>query len=432
MFEVKMRLTDEQLAILNGSQGATMAKIMQTIVMFGEIFGAEELIPLTHLNGHLVTSFGIGTMKPLFEIMEKMIDDEIKTKGSFTANPRPIDYNNVKCNIFEKYVFNKILYSKQDLYEEYLEKIGLKDKNAFTCTNYLDEVGNKPKYGDILAWAESSSVVYANSVIGARSNRNSSMIELFGNVLGLIPKYGLLLDEERKASVRVTLRLSKLPDPQELGYVISSKVSDEVIFISGLDKMLGKELNEKTKAYLKDFGTSLAASTDISLYHVDNLTPEAKKYGAKLLENDYKTIVIDDEAFAKQMIKIPCKWKKEDAQPDLCFIGCPHLTLGQLNDWSKRIIDGLKAKEAKKVVVKTILLASPDVLSVFKKTPNYDLLTNAGIKVSSICPLMYTNNPLVRKKNIITNSNKLRFYSHSRYYSNDMILNMIIGKDEEK
>ena len=430
MFDYKMKLTDEQLEILNGAQGATMAKVMQTMVMFGEFLGASELVPITHQNGHLSTSFGIGTLKPLFEVMDKLINDEIKTVAPFTVNPRPLDYANIKCSFIEKYVFNKYLYNKQALYESQLEKLGLKDRNAFTCTNYLDEVGNKPKYGDILSWAESSSVIYANSVIGARSNRNSSIIELFGNVLGLVPKYGLVLDEGRYASIKITLRLSRLVDAHLLGLVIGKYAKDEIAYISGLDKHLGKELTDKVKSYLKDFGASLAASSDVALYHIDNLTPEAKKYGSKLLAKGFKTLVIDDEMVKKELDSLPVLWKRPDAKPDLCFIGCPHLSMFQLNEWTKRIIDGLKASGEKKVVVKTVLLASPDVIEKFENTINYDLLINAGVKLSSICTIMFTNNPKTNRRNIITNSNKCRIYSHARYYTNEEIINIITGKVE--
>ena len=428
MFEYNMTLTDEQLEILNGAKGATMAKVMQTMVMFGEFLGAHELIPITHPNGHISTSFGIGTLKPLFEVMEKLIDDEIKTVGTFTVNPRPLDYANIKCNFIERVAFDKYLYNKQSLYESQLAKLGLKDKKAFTCTNFLDEVGNKPKYGDILSWAESSSVIYVNSVIGARSNRNSSMIELFGNILGLVPNYGLLLDEGRLASTKITLRLSKLIDAQALGLVIGKLAKDEIVLISGLDKHLGKELNEKTKAYLKDFGASLASVSDTALYHIDNITPEVKKYGNKILKKDYKTIIIDDGIVSSIIKEIPVLWKHPDAHPDMCFIGCPHLSLFQLNEWTKKIIDGLKATEHKKVVVKTIMLASPDVIDKFENTINYDLLINAGVKLSSICPIMFTNNPKTRRRNIITNSNKCRVFSSSRYYLDEEIIDIIVGK----
>ena len=77
--EYKMKLTDEQKAILDGRDGEVMAKVMQTVVMFGDIFGAEKLVPVTHKDGHLVTSFGIALMKPLFSTMDKLISAGIKT-----------------------------------------------------------------------------------------------------------------------------------------------------------------------------------------------------------------------------------------------------------------------------------------------------------------------------------------------------------------
>ena len=77
---------------------------------------------------------------------------------------------------------------------------GTDEKDAFTCTCYMDEVGNKPEKGEVLSWSESSAVVYANSVLGARCNRNSGIIELMGSIVGYVPYFGLLTDEGRKAS----------------------------------------------------------------------------------------------------------------------------------------------------------------------------------------------------------------------------------------
>ena len=243
-----------------------------------------------------------------------------------------------------------------------------------------------------------------------------------------MPNYGLLLDEERLATTKIVFRLSRLFDAHAIGLVVGQAAKDEIVYISGLDKHLGKELNEKVKSYLKDFGASLSAVSDTGLYHIDNITPEAKKFGNKLLKKDYKTVVIDDEAVQKAIKEIPVLWKDPDATPNLCFIGCPHLSLFQLNEWTKRIIDGLKATEHKKVVVKTVLLASPDVIEKFENTVNYDLLINAGVKLSSICPIMFTNNPKTKRRLIITNSNKCRYFSSSRYYTNEDIVNIIVGK----
>jgi predicted aconitase len=169
-----MKLTKEEQEIFDGKQGETLAKIMRTVVEFGDIFGAKRLLPMTH-GSHFVTSFGLGVLKPIYRINDEIISAGIKTKEPFTMDPRPIDYKNVKCGLLNKLIFSKVMYSRQKQYEEQLAKIGLRDKDSFTCTCYLPEVGNTPKFGDILGWAESSAVVYANSVIGARCNRNSGV-----------------------------------------------------------------------------------------------------------------------------------------------------------------------------------------------------------------------------------------------------------------
>ena len=420
-----MYLTDEEMAILRGEKGDTLAKVMETIVRFGDIFDAPKLVPVTHHEGHLVTSFGIGLLKPLFKTMDELIQDNLRTKGPFTLDPRPIDYKNVKCNLLEKLVFSKIMYSKQDMYEEQLMKVGLKNKNAFSCTCYLDEVGNIPKMGDILSWAESSAVVYANSVLGARCNRNSGMLDLFGSVLGKVPYFGLLTDEGRKATWRVELKTTKLPEAQILGSAIGMKVMEDVPYVIGLDKFLGQELNDETKAYLKDFGAASASNGAVGLYHIDKLTPEAKQLGEKLITKDAKTYVIDDEEIERVYKSYPIMWKKPNKRGNLVFIGCPHLTYSQLINWTKKIEKGLNDVNKKKVNRRVIMTCAPDVKEKFMKSEYYPKLISFGVKLSSICPLMYTNNPITHSKRIMTNSNKLRTYSMARYYKDDDLLALI-------
>ena len=166
MIQYKMKLTEEELDMLKGNNGETLQKAMKSIVLYGEVFGAERLVPVTG-SVHLVTSFGIPILKPVFEIMDELISNNLITSKKFTVNPRPLDYKNIKCNPLKKIVF-KIMYGKQKEYEQQLMKVGLKDKNAFTCGCYQQEVGNIPEKGDVIAWAESSAVVYANSVLGAK------------------------------------------------------------------------------------------------------------------------------------------------------------------------------------------------------------------------------------------------------------------------
>jgi len=415
-----MELTQEEIDILEGKQGETLQKILKTLVMYGEVFGAKRLVPI---NGpsHLVTSFGISIIKPLFEMMDELIDNNIHSIEPFTVDPRPIDYENVKVNLLQKLVF-KIVYGRQDEYEKQLKKVGLKDSNAFTCTCYLDEVGNQPSRGDILSWAESSAVVYANSVIGARTNRNSAIIELFGAIIGKVPEFDLLTDEGRKAKWIIEIKTTKKPEAQILGSAIGLKVVEDVPYIKGLDKFLGNKLDDNNKSYLKDMGAASASNGAVGLYHVDGLTPEAVSYGEKLILEDAKVYVIDDEELERVYKSYPVMWKDSNAKPKLCFIGCPHLSLSQIYEWKDRIKQALKIEEKSKVALRTILCCAPDVLEKFKEDKkSYNELIGFGVKITSICPLMYMNNPLCGKQPVITNSNKLRTYTSSRYYKDEEI-----------
>lgn len=428
--EYKMKLTDAQRAILDGAEGEVKAKVMQTLVMFGDIFGAEKMVPVTHAEGHLVTSFGIGLLKPLFRTMDELIAAGLEAEGKFTVDPRPLDYANVKCNPLLKLVFNKFMYSEQANYEAQLKKVGLRDEDSFSCTCYLKEMGNVPKKGDVLSWAESSAVVYANSVLGARCNRNSGMLDLFGSIVGYVPYFGLLTDEGRKAKWKVYVKTTSIPEAQILGSAIGMKVMEDVPYVYGLDKWIGTELNEKSEAYLKDFGAATASNGAVGLYHIDNLTPEAKEQGEALVNEDAGTYVIDDAELEKVYASYPVMWK-EGAKAKLVFIGCPHLTYAQLTDWASAVTDAVKARGRKKTAVRTVLCASPYVVKKFKaeNAALYSALTATGARITSICPLMYTNNPLTKSTPIATNSNKLRTYSVSRYYKDAEILKIVSGED---
>ena len=426
-----MILTDEQQAILDGTKGETMAKVMKTLVMFGEAFHAEKMVPVTSRYNHLVTSFGLGVLQPVYDLMQQLIDAGAVSGQKFSADPRPLDPN-VPANLLQQLVFKKFMYNKQDFYEGQLEKLGLLNKDAFTCTCYMSEVGNKPEQGEVLSWSESSAVVYANSVLGARCNRNSGMIELMGSIAGFVPEFGLLLDENRKATWIVEVKCSKKPDAQLLGSAIGMKVMEEVPYVKGLDKWLGTTLDEEACTYLKDFGAATASNGAVGLYHIENLTPEAVEQGESIIAEGAQTYVIDDAELERVKANYPVIWKNPDAEPQLCFVGCPHMTLRQLIDWTTAIGTELNKNGLKKVTVPTVFTASTPVIKEFEKTPYYKQLKRQGIILSYICPLMYMNNPLCKKKAVITSSNKLRTYTSARYYTEAEILHTITTKREGK
>lgn len=426
-----MKLTPEQQAVLDGSKGAVMAKVMKTLVMYGDAFGAEKMVPVTSTYGHTVISFGINAMKPVYDLYDQLIEAGAFSEQKFTADPLPLD-KNVPSNPLQDLVFRQFMYKQQARYEAQLRKLGILSDKDYTCTCYLDEVGNKPKQGEVLSWAESSAVVYANSVLGARCNRNSGMIELMGSIAGFVPEFGLLLDENRKATWIVELKCSKKPDAQLLGSAIGMKVMEEVPYVKGLDKWLGTTLDEEACTYLKDFGAATASNGAVGLYHIENLTPEAVEQGESIIAEGAKTYVIDDAELERVKANYPVIWKNPDAEPQLCFVGCPHMTLRQLIDWTTAVGTELNKNGLKKVTVPTVFTASTPVIKEFEKTPYYKQLKRQGIILSYICPLMYMNNPLCKKKAVITSSNKLRTYTSARYYTEAEILHTITTKREGK
>ena len=422
--EHKMKLTAEQEAILNGSKGDTMAKVMETLVRYGELFGADEMVPVTSRYNHLVTSFGLKALTPVYALMEQLIAAGAVSAQKFSADPRPLD-KNVPANLLQNIVFKKFMYSKQDYYEDQLNKLGLMNPDAFTCTCYMKEVGNTPNYGDVLSWSESSAVVYANSVLGARCNRNSGIIDLMGSIVGYVPSFGLLKDEGRKATWIVEVRTTKKPEAQLLGSAVGMKVMEDVPFIRGLDKWLGGRLDDGARTYLKDFGAATASNGAVGLYHVENITPEAVVHGETLIAEGARTYVIDDAELQRVYDSYPVIWKNKDARPRLCFMGCPHMSLEQLISWTGRVETALKEAGNSQVVIPTVFTAAPAVLKRFGETPYAERLRRTGVITSYICPLMYMNNPLSTSMPVITSSNKLRTYTSARYYTDDEILEQI-------
>jgi len=336
--------------------------------------------------------------------MDQLIDSGVLAGQKFTADPRPLD-KHVPKNLLQDLFFH-VMYSKQADYEKQLQTMGLLNEDSFTCACYLDQVGNKPHQGDMLSWAESSAVVYANSVLGARCNRNSGILELFGSIAGCVPYFGLLTDAGRKATWIVEVKTTKKPEAQILGSAIGMKVMEDVPFVRGLSSFIGTELGDDATAYLKDFGAATASNGAVGLYHIEHLTPEAKELGESLIAPNAKTYVVDDAELER--VK-----------------SSPHLSLKQLHDWTAALSSALAKTGRTKVAVPTVFTSPVAVQREFEQTQDYQTLTNMGVILSYICPLMYMNNPLCGKMPVVTNSNKLRTYTTARYQTDAEILDIL-------
>ena len=203
------------------------------------------------------------------------------------------------------------------------------------------------------------------------------------------------------------------------------KVMEDVPYVRGWSKFLGTELDEDAKAYLKDFGAATASNGAVGLYHIEGLTPEAVKYGEQLIAKGAKTCVIDDAELERVRASYPVIWKNPDAEPKLCFVGCPHLSIKQLHDWTNALADALKRNGRRKIAVPTVFTAANPVRKAFMQTPDYQKLLDMGVVLSYICPLMYMNNPLCGKRPVVTNSNQLRTYTSARYHTDEEILSLL-------
>jgi predicted aconitase len=422
----KMNLTREEQAILDGENGSVLAKVMKSAVLYGEAFGADRLVDIVG-EQHLVTSFGANTIKPYFSVMDELIQAGLKTREPFTVDPRPIEYKAVNVNLLQKLV-NKLVFGRQADYEKQLKVLGLRNGNAFTCACYLPEVGNTPKKGAMLAWSESSAVVFANSVLGARTNRNSSGIDIMCAILGKAPSFGLLTDDGRKATWKIEVKTSERPNAQLLGSAVGLKVMEAVPYIVGLDRFLGTDVTPEVEAFLKDMGAASASNGAVGLYHVENVTPEAKEAGDKLLAEGYQTYVIDDAELDRVHASYPVLWRNLEAVPKRIFIGCPHLNRHQLESWIERISAALNKHGLTRTKMPVALSTAPDLADLFRNDPAIQArLTAMNVSITTICPLMYMSNPLCAREPIATNSNKLRTYSTARFFLDDEIVQLMVA-----
>jgi len=206
------------------------------------------------------------------------------------------------------------------------------------------------------------------------------------------------------------------------------KVMEDVPYIVGMDRFLGTGLNPATEAYLKDMGAATASNGAVGLYHVENITPEAVQSNRSLLKPGYQTYVIDDHELERVYQAYPLLWKDANAQPDYIFVGCPHLARHQLESWIDQLENQLRHHKANRLKIPVYLFTAPDIQKAFiaEKPDTYQTLLSQQIHITSICPLMYMNNPLCGRKPIVTNSNKLRTYTTARFYLDEDVLQIAI------
>lgn len=423
----QMPLTKEEQAIMDGERGPELAKVMKIVVAHGNAFGAEKLVDLGGAP-HSSLFTGQDYLLPVIDLLQECADAGLKAYAPYTVNPRCYDIYNVENNETDM----KIIYDgykvQRDL-DWVHAQLGAPDLNYRTCACYLDEVGNKPAPGTYVAWAESSAVNYGNSALGLRTNRNASGMEMLCAILGKAPLFGLMTDEGRMSSWLVEVKTSEEPDWGVIGTAIGLKVVDANPFITGLDKYLGTEVTNDNMHLLKKMGSATAAAGAVGLYHVENVTPDAKAKGRDLLMEGYQTYVIDDAEQARVLGNFPVESEGRPEKPTVCLIGCPHNTYHEILTWGQKVTEAVEKRGLKTAAIPTLLLC-PNVVRdhlVEEEPLLVGAMKRAGMKFTNMCSLSYVGmKGFSERMYAVTNSAKTRnYYPYVRYLTDDVLIEVI-------
>ena len=421
----KMTLTQEEQEILNGSKGEVMAKVLKTIVMHGELFGAERL---ADCGGAPHTSLYTGApwVEPVLEMFEEIADAGLKAFAPYTVNPMALDLYTVGQDPAKR-LMELESFPLQGRLIQVHTRLGARPLNYWSCACYLPEVGNTAEPGVAVTWAESSAVNYGNSVLGVRVNRMATGMEMLCAIVGKVPVFGVLTDEGRKAKWHIDVRLSKEPHWGALGGAVGTKVVEQIPYITGIDQWIGMEDGKPdlvAMGKLKAFGSATASSGAVGLYHVEKVTPEAIEHGRDQLADEYQTYVIDDAEYKRVLDGFQNLWNDPKGDPTAVYIGCPHNTYEETVTWSKRFLKALeKAKQDKFAI--PVVMASPRVVSdkLLDQHPvMYRDMMRAGTHFTNICTPAYQGlKGMADIDRGVTNSNKGRFYTRLRLYDDDTL-----------
>ena len=404
-----------------------MQKIMETVVLYGEALNAEKLVDLEG-PGHFVIPWCNPGISPPNEMLEELVEAGLSTKFPFTLDPRsPLDFENLKLGVdIEERILE--MFDQQDKYDELMMQLGLRDSEAYTCNPYQPQVGNIPERGMVVAWSESACTIYANSVLGARSNRNGAIMDLLLNIVGKAPLAGLLRDEGRQADWLVEIKTEEPPNPQLLGTAIGKMILAGVPYITGLDRTFSGRSNDWILDYMQEMGSMMATYSAVDLFHVENVTPEAVDFGRGLIVKGYKTYRIDDDELDHLLHSFPFLWDDPTEKPEMAYIGCPHLSLSQLNWWTEKIEEKMMEQGKECLEVATFLFAPPKVLEQFQATrEKYEKLLIAGVSFSPTCCETIFESGLLTGKPVVTNSNKLRAYTSAKYLPDEVLLDVLVS-----
>lgn len=388
-----MRLTDREKAMLDGRQGEAVRMAMAILLEMGEAIEAEDMEEIVQV--HTDSGFYLGEAG--LDFVERLAGLGGHVAVPTTMNNTSFDLERgLACGVPPD------LFQKVKRVEQAHLKLGAIP--SWTCAPYQD--GILPRFGSSIAWSESNAIVFANSVFGARTNRTGDLIDICSALTGRYPRFGLYLDENRKADILFDCRFlgqETLADPALypiLGYLAGHLAGNRVIAFEGLPRRISLD-------YLKGLGAAVASSGSVALFHVIGLTPEAQTRKMCLKsENQLRTIRVMPELLKdmeQQLITA------DDDHIDWIGFGCPHFSFAEFQELSnllneRRVHPGLKAT----------VFTSRTIYAWIKELGLLEQLNLAGFDVyTDGCLLLYPKH-MGLTGTMMTNSAKAANYIHSQ------------------
>ena len=377
-----MQLTGEEEKMLNGEYGEGIQKAMEIVVALGRIYNAERLVPVTSVQVAGVSYKNLGDAG--IEFLQEWARKGGKVRVPTTLNPAGMDLDN-----WQELGIDQEFASKQLKVISAFQEMGIIP--TCTCTPYL--AGNVPRFGDHIAWAESSAVSYANSVIGARTNREGGPSALAAAITGRTAEFGYHLDENRipKAWVNVEANLDGFSDFGALGYWMGKHLGNKVPWITGIKTASNDEL--------KELGAAGAASGGIALYHIDRITPEGRVYSKTCQKEKLEKLTFTDDDKKEIYESIGAG----DTEIDLVALGCPHASLEEI----KYIASKLKNKRLKSDLWIT---TSKAVKAIAERAGYKQIIEKAGGRIVADACAVVSPIKSLGFKNIAVNSGKYAWY----------------------
>jgi len=387
-----MYLTSEEKAMLAGDLGPGVKRAMEIVVALGKIYGAQELVPVQSVQVAGVSYKNLGDAG--LEFLHEWAGQGARVRVPTTLNPAGMDLTHWReLGISEEFA------RKQMAAIEAFEAMGIAP--SCSCTPYL--TGNLPALGQHIAWSESSAVSLANSVLGARTNREGGPSALAAAVTGRTARYGLHLDENRREThiIEVLCPVTSEADFGALGYLVGKRVKNGVPYFKGLGDVR-QGVRDKGQGMLKALGAAMAASGAVALYHVEGVTPEAQAGGVVRAETE--TVVIDslDEGYAA--LNSPTGFNATQDEIDLVSIGCPHASLSEIEEVARWLA-------GKRVKAKLWVTTARETRERAQEKGLVELIEAAGGRVVADTCLVVAPIEELGLRSMATNSAKAAFYA---------------------